>query len=212
MHFPYEENEAGVIRGRHRTSNASEYLLAEREIIALAKDVLSEQEYSEAEEVAKHLTGRKSDKDLARGRLVALVKPPPKRPIYYAQYEMLFLPRWTRDALRYLGDFIDMLVKSAVYEKTSDRRVFGLSLGPAINLFQRCWPGYESLVDLLQRYNRFLYRGAKHDFTLPANHKTHRFTAREVVLTTFITMNLADKLSAISYMAKEARNDKMILR
>jgi len=210
MYFPYEENEAGVIRGRHRTSNASEYLLAEREIIALAKDVLSEQEYLEAEEVAKQLTGKKKDKDLARARLVALVKPPPKRPIYYAQYEMLFLPRWTRDALRYLGDFIDMLVKSAVYEKTSDRRVFGLSLGPAINLFQRCWPGYESLVDLLQRYNRFLYRGAKHDFTLPANRKAHRFTAREVVLTAFVTMNLADKLSAISYMAQEARNDKMI--
>jgi hypothetical protein len=212
MHFPYEEDEAGVIRGRHKTSDASEYLLAEREIIALAKDVLSEREYSEAEEVAKQLTGKKRDKDLARARLVALVKLPPKRPIYYAQYEMLFLPRWTRNALRYLGDFIDMLVKSAVYEKINDRRVFGLSLGPAINQFQRCWPSYESLVDSLQRYNRFLYRGAKHDFTLPAGRKTHRFTAREVVLTAFITMNLADKIVSISYMAKEARNDKMILR
>ncbi len=212
MHFPYEEDGAGAIRGRHRTSDASEYLLADKEVVLLAKDVLSEEEYSQAEEIAVQLTGNKRNKELAKAKLVALVKPPPKRPIYYAQYEMLFLPRWTRDALRYLGDFVDMLVKSAVYEKTNDRRVFGLSLGPAINLFQRHWPDYEALVILLQKYNRFLYRGAKHDFTLPANRKTHRFTAREVVLTAFITMKLADRLSNISRMAEDARNDKMMLQ
>jgi len=212
MHFLYEEDRAGALRGHHRTADASEYLLADKEVILLAKEVLSNEEYSQAEEIAIQLTGNKRDKDSARGKLVALVKPPPKRPIYYAQHEMLFLPRWTRDALRYLGDFVDMLVKSAIYEKTNDRRVFGLSLGPAINLFRKHWPGYESLTVLLDKYNRFLYRGAKHDFTLPANRQSHRFTAREVVLTAFITMKLADRLSKISHMAEDARNDKMLLR
>jgi hypothetical protein len=209
MEYPYKEDEGGVIRGRHLTSKASEYLLVNREIVSLAKAILSEPEYLEAEEIALKLTGRKSDKDYARARLIEVVKPPPKRPIYYAQGELLYLPRWTRDALRYLGDFIDMLVKSAVYEKTDDRRIFRTSLGPAINLFQKFWPGYDSLADFLQKYNRFLYRGAKHDFTLPSNRKSHRFSAREVVLTAYITMNLAERLSNISQVARDVKNDKI---
>jgi hypothetical protein len=211
MYYPYEEDKAGMFRGRHRTSKATEYLLANKEIISLATDVLSELEYLEAEEVAKQLTGNKTDKENARSRLISIVKPPPKRPIYYAQYELTFLPRWTRDSLRYMGDFIDMLVKSAVYEKTRDRRVFNTSFGPAITLFQKYWLGYDTLVDLLQRYNRFLYRGAKHDFILPTNRKMHRFTSREVVLTAYITMNLANRLNNISKVARDVSNDVKIL-
>ena len=210
MYYPFQENRAGVFRGRHKTSDASEYLLASEEVISLARDVLSEKDYLEAEGIAHKLTGTKRDKGSARTRLIQLVKPPPKRPIYYAQHEMEYLPRWTRNALRYLGDFIDMLVKSSVYEKTRDRRVFNSSLGPAISQFRQHWPNHSSLADLLWRYNHFLYRGAKHDFTLPASRKTHRFTSREVVLTAFITMNLADRLTAISSMASEVRNDKKI--
>lgn len=211
MYYPFDEDKAGVLRDRHETSDASEYLLAAPEIVSLARDVLSEDDYREAEELANKLTGNKRAKDLARARLVELVKPPPKRPIYYAQHEVQYLPRWTRNALRYLGDFVDMLVKSSVYEKTRDDRVFASSLGPAIAQFRKCWPNHGSLVDLLSRYNRFLYRGAKHDFTLPVNRKSHRFTSREVVLTAFITMDLADRLTSISSVAREVRRDKPIM-
>lgn len=210
MYYPFEEGKAGVFRDRHKTSDASEYLLAAPEVVSLARDILSEEEYWEAEELAKKLTGNKRAKDLAKARLIELVKPPPKRPIYYAQHEMEYLPRWTRNALRYLGDFVDMLVKSSVYEKSRDHRVFASSFGPAISQFRRYWPNHGSLADLLSRYNHFLYRGAKHDFTLPANRKSHRFTSREVVLTAFITMNLADRLTSISSAAREVRNDKEI--
>jgi hypothetical protein len=211
MHYPHEEDGAGKIKGSYKTSKSGEYLLASEEIISLAKDVLSTIEYESAEKIAKQLTGDKNQKDLARASLISLVKPPPKRPIYYAQYELLFLPRWTRNALRYLGDYVDLLVKSTVYEKMKEKRIFGLSLGPAIQLFQKYWPEQGKLVEILQKYNKFLYTEAKHDFKLPANREIHRFTAREVVLTAFITMNIAERLTAISHMAEEAKNDKMIL-
>src|SRR4030042_4651380 len=164
MHYPYREGRAGEPRGRYRTAETSEYLLANSQVVSLAKGVLSDAEYSEAEDLAVRLTKTKREKDYARARLIKLVKPPPKRPIYYAQKEMLDLPRWTRDALRYLGDYIDILVKSAVYEKTRNRRIFDTSLGPAIEQFQRNWPDQGELASLLRAYNLFLYRGAKHAF------------------------------------------------
>lgn len=211
MYYPYDEDRAGILRDRHLTSKASEYLLADREIVSLAKKTLTTQEYREAENLAIELTGTKRKRELARDRLIEIVRPPPKRPLYYAQDEVLYLPHHTRDTLRYLGDFIDMLVKSAVYEKTRDTHVFRLSLGPAIGKFETCWPDSKGLAGLLRKYNRFLYRGAKHDFELPAGRRMHRFTSREVVLTIFITMKLADKIIAISPVAERARQDQKIM-
>jgi hypothetical protein len=211
MYYPYHEGRAGKLRTQRQTTRSSEYLLADSEIVTLAREILTEEQYLEAEEISGKLAGKKRERDLAKDRLLEIVKPPPKRPLYYAQEEITLLPRWTRDALRDLGDFIDLLVKSAVYEKTHDKRSFNLSLGPAIDLFQKLWPTSKELANLLRRYNRFLYRGAKHDFTLPAGRTVHRFTSREVVLTSFITMNLADKITSISQLADKARHDQEII-
>lgn len=53
-------------------------------------------------------------------------------------------------------------------------------------------------LGLLKRYNSFLYRPGKHDFKLPTGRKGHRFTSREVVLTAYVTMNLAGRIRAIT--------------
>lgn len=208
MYYPYEEEEAGELRSDHLTGKASERLLADEQIVSFAKEVLSEQKYLEAEELAKKLVGEKSEKTFAREKLMDIVNPPPKRPLYYTQWEIQFLPHHTRDTMRDLGDFIDMLVKATIYEKTSNNRIFRSSLGPAIDEFERCRPESKQLAEILRKYNRFLYRDAKHDFTLPKGRKEHRFTSREAVLTIFITMNLADKITAISSMAERVRQDK----
>lgn len=208
MYYPYEEDQAGKLRSHYETSKASEYLVATEEIISLAKEVLPRETYSEAEQLARMLAGTKTQKKAARARLVEIVKPPPKRPIYYCQYEVQFLPRWTRDTLRYLGDFVDMLVKTAVYEKMRNDKVFELPLGPAIKQFNNCYPGNEQLADWLEKYNRSLYRGAKHDFKLPADRKEHRFTSREVVLSIFVTMELADRITNMSPMVARVRRDE----
>jgi hypothetical protein len=208
MHYPFQEEQAGELRSKHQTGKISERLLADKEIITIAKEVLPEQQYLEAEELAKKLVGKKSEKDFARRRLMSIVKPPPKRPLFYTQWEIQFLPHQTRDAIRDLGDFIDMLVKAIVYEKTNDDRIFRSSLGPAIDRFETCRPELRQLAEILKKYNRFLYRDAKHDFRLPKGRKEHRFTSREVVLTIYITMNLADRLINISPMAARIKQDK----
>lgn len=210
MYYPYEEDAAGQLRTCYSTSKTSEALLAHDEIVALAKEVLTESDYVEAEELAKMLAGTKSKKKVARIRLMKVVQPPPKRPLMYCQHELLFLPYHTRDILRDLGDFVDMLVKAAIYGEIQKNQVFHSSLGPAINQFEKCFPNERKLVDWLRRYNRFLYRDAKHDMKLPPGRREHRFTSREVVLCIFVTMELGNIITQISPTAANVRNDQQI--
>lgn len=207
-YYPFEEGIAGTLRDNHKTSESSSYLLAANEIVQLARDVLAPEQYEEAELIAKQLTGNKKSRESARARLLEIVCPPPKRPIYYAQHEIQFLPRWTRDALRDLGDYVDMMVKSATYERQQDKRIFRVSFGPAINAFNEHWPEQGKLTNFLQRYNRFLYRPAKHDFKLPRGRVHHRFTSREVVLSAYVTMKLGEMLAHISKLANSVKQDK----
>ena len=63
-------------------------------------------------------------------------------------------------------------------------------------------------MDWLYRYNRFLYRDAKHDFKLPSGRKEHRFTSREVVLCLFITKELAERIITLSDTAGRVSRDE----
>jgi len=112
--------------------------------------------------------------------------------------------------MRDLGDFVDMLVKAAVFGRLGKRTIFQTSLGPAITQFGRCFSDQQRLIDWLTRYNQFLYRDAKHDFQLPSGRREHRFTSREAVLTVFITMELADAVCALSPTAARVRRDEPI--
>ncbi len=208
MKYPYHEDSAGIFRSRSKTGDTSEALLASNDILSLAKEILIEGIYLEAEKLATMLVGPPSQKKSARATLQAVLLPPPKRPIYYLAHELEFLPRWTREALRILGDFVDMLTKAAVFEQEHKDDVFRLSFGPAISRFLKQYPSEAQLADWLYRYNKFLYRDAKHDFKLPHGRKEHRFTSREVVLCLFITKELSNRLTKLSDTALRVSRDE----
>lgn len=210
MRYPYEEDEAGELRNRHTTAKPSEALLADSQIVSLARELLQSDTYSEAEEQSILLVGSRADKSKARAHLIRVIEPPPKRPIYYLEREINSLPRWTRDALRFLGDYIDILVKAAVYGETGNKAVFRSSLGPAIPEFRKAYPKEIELVNWIHRYNAFLYRDAKHDMKLPPNRTEHRFTSREVVLCLYVTRELADRIISLSPTVAKASRDERI--
>jgi len=122
---------------------------------------------------------------------------------------MQFLPYWSRDILRDLGDFVDMLVKAAVYERTNAADVFDRTLAQAIDQFEQHLPSHMQLVNWLRKYNQLLYspKSASERVRYPDQ---HRFTVRETVLIIFVTMHLADKITAISRMAALVRQDKQM--
>jgi hypothetical protein len=102
------------------TGDRNEILWALPVVCELAKQTLSITELEVAEQIALMLAGDKMQKRKAIYRLVEIVTPPPKRPLYYAQHELEYLPRWTREGIRYLGDYIDLLVKAMAFEFTQD--------------------------------------------------------------------------------------------
>lgn len=209
-HFPYTEDEAGILRDSHETGKSSEALLADEQILSLAKELLPESTYTEAESLAKMLTESKSRKAVSISQLISVLRPPPKRPIYYLEREIRSLPHWTRNAMRFLGDYVDMLVKAAAYEKLKDNRIFDNAFGPAIGKFEIAYPKEKMLANYLSRYNKFLYRDAKHDMQLPTNRKEHRFTSREVVLCMFISKELATRVIKLSELASKVNKDQPI--
>ena len=182
------------------TGRKGEELLASMEVVDLAQSILPEEQFELAEETARMLASSRTRRIAAADRLTALVAPPPKRPLYYAQHEMEMLPRWTRDGIRYLGDYVDVLVKHLAFQLSGDAEVAQRSMGPNIDVIDRGEhrQKYATLIGHLRRYNSFLYRPGKHDFRLPSGRRGHRFTSREVVLTAYVTMELARRIKEIT--------------
>lgn len=192
----------------YRTGSKYQVLWALPEVCDLAKDVLDLAQLEEAEEVASMLASNKQKKREALFRLREVVEPPPKRPLYYAQHELEYLPRWTRDGIRYLGDYIDLLVKAMTFEFTKDPHCVQRSLGINVNALSPKKYGVPlELINKLKKYNSFLYQPGKHDFSLPKG-RSHRFTSREAVLTAYITMRLAEDIKAISPLATKVSLDR----
>lgn len=185
-----------------RTGRKAEVLWALPFVVDLAKDVLSEQEYVAAEKTAIDLVRSSQTRDEAVKRLKTLLAPPPKQPLAEVQDVIVELPRWTRDPVRLLGDYIELLVRAWSFELTGDAVSQDRSLGMNVRRMEpKKFGAPEDLVDQLKRYNSFLYSPGKHDFTSPKG-QAHRFTSREVVLIAFVTMKLAERIKELSSAAR----------
>lgn len=77
------------------------------------------------------------------------------------------------------------------------------SLGVNVKILRKTKSVPSDLVERLQRYNDFLYTPGKHDFSLPPGRK-HRFTSKEVVLSAYISIDLAERIKSLSKLAREA--------
>lgn len=185
-----------------RTGRKAEVLWALPFVVDLAKDVLSEQEYMTAEKTAIDLVRSSQMREEALKQLSALVAPPPKQPLADAQKAIVDLPRWTRDAVRLLGDYIDLLVRAWSFELTGEAAAQDRSLGINVRRMEpKKFGAPAELIDHLKRYNSFLYAPGKHDFT-SSKGQAHRFTSREVVLIAFVTMKLAGQIKELSSAAR----------
>lgn len=68
--YPYREGAAGDLRSHYETGEASEALLAEEEIVSLAKQLLSKEAYAYAEELSQMLVKTRAKRNAARSRLM----------------------------------------------------------------------------------------------------------------------------------------------
>ncbi len=187
---------------KYQTGKRSEAAQALPEVIDLAKDVLSEEKYQEAENVARKLLGSKKESWRAKAKLKLEIGIHPSRPLFYLWPLLDGLPRYTRDSIRYSGDYLDLLVKELTNEKIGGK-ARKRSLGSNSKTLKKKVPELGDLSTFLIRYCNFLYNPGKHDFSRPSG-RSHRFTAREVVLTVYITAELGRRIFSISENAREA--------
>jgi len=171
------------------------------EVLEIARDTLPPDKLKEALVTAEMIQGDKKERGYARATLQLLVQPPPTRPLYYLMDEIKRLPRNTRNCIRYLGDYIDLLTKEITFEF-----VGGKARRSSLGRNSKALEKVHSLRELaikLQRYCEFIYTPGKHDFSLPPG-RSHRFTAEEVVLTAYVTIELGNQIKSISKLAREA--------
>lgn len=175
------------------------------EIDGLAQDVLKLEKYEEANRITEFLVGKSKEKRLyAQSKLILEVGLKPTRPLLYLMPLFRSLPRCTRDCIRYLGDYIDLLTKEMSFEYVKGRsRQNSLGKNAALILKSAVPPEIHEVAKTLARYNQFLYCPGKHDFSLPKGRK-HRFTVKEVVLTTYVTAFIAEKIKELSELARIA--------
>ena len=156
-----------MFNSRFKTEKLEEALDILPELFALANEVLSSSEIDKSDRLSLMLVGSESDKKAAIKELKDMVGQDPKRPLYYANYELGFLPRWTRNAVRYLGDYIDQLCKHWAFLLTENKIWLERSMGQCLHLIKdKVGDKNVKLLNILTEYNHIIYDTAKHDFTL----------------------------------------------
>lgn len=181
-----------------------EWLTIGPQIESLAKEVLDAKEFNQARSLSKCIIIGGRQRKIAINFLCRYVGYKPKRPLYYVSQDSLrCLPKRTRDVVRYLGDYIDVLVKCIAKEKAVKPFFTPRSLSINLRYLKESLP--QDLYSQLERYDNNIYRPAKHEFD--TGERKHRFTVTEAIFTVFITINLAKKLIHISPLAQKYSDD-----
>jgi hypothetical protein len=173
------------------------------EIAGLAAEMLTVEQLERADEMAMTLLTRRKQRRQVQWELIRMIPLKPSRPLMYLNPIIMQLPNATRDVIRYLGDYVDLITKEMTYEFLNGKARFS-SLGINAKKLERATSVPRDLVDKLQRYNSFLYTPGKHDFSLPPEGRKHGFTCKEAVLTIYASIELGERTKAVSKLAREA--------
>ena len=169
------------------------------EIIELAKSVIGDEEMIIANKLSACFFVDEQKRECAIGNLQSIIGSKPKRPVYYLNYEIGYLPEDTRNVVRYAGDFVDQIVKHCAYEKgrfllKTNFRALRKSLGPNLKNLKGVLP--EDLINKLTKFNDLIYVQAKHSWDVGS--RPHLFSAAEAVLVCFMVKKFAGDLAPFS--------------
>ncbi|MFA5126406.1 MAG: hypothetical protein WC465_00190 [Patescibacteria group bacterium] len=167
----------------------------------LAKKLLAEKDFENILKLIEDFN-QPQCRRRARDELMAFVGVVPKRPLYYVVANIIHLPDFgTRDIIRYLGDYIDQIVRFTLEEKNFLSRWSKRPLGPNIIKLKKYIDN--DLYECLCLFN-LIYTQAKHDF----NHYKDEslFDYKDAIYVIFITKRLANRLLPLSEKARDYNN------
>ena len=192
-----------MFNSKYKTGDLKEALDILPEVSALAETTLTITEIEKADSISLMLV-RKNTRKNGINELKEIVGVKPCRPIFYAYHELNYLPHWTRNAVKYLCDYVDQLCKHWAYICTQNEKAMSTPMGKSVTIIKKSTgQKYSNLISNLEEYNKVFYVPAKHDFTLPEGRIEHRITSKEVVYTAFITMKIAQSIREITKCNQE---------
>lgn len=182
---------------------------ASPEIKALAKDLLTADRLAWAEGIAHRILSTKAVKWGAIRELCGAIGDHPDLPLgYLRKLYVPRLPHFTREVVRYSGDYVDILTKEAAADLLQDSKRRTISLeANSRRLLEKGPPELGGLFDFVTRFCSFLYTPGKHEFKR-APGRDHMFTAMEAVLCIVIALELGSRICAISERARSASETK----
>lgn len=163
----------------------------------VAEELLSDEELCNVESIAEFIL-LKEHREHALHTLKKFVGTKPKRPVYYLNERINYLPEHTRDVMRYAGDYIDQLIKHCAHEKGDWKfMAYRRSLGPNLKYLKKILD--KSLFNVLYKYNK-VYVQAKHEWNV--KNRPRLFSSKDAVFMCFITKKLSEQIISISSEAK----------
>lgn len=185
-----------------KTCSREEFLELSNDISELSDKVLTRRQIEKAEKLSIMLVQSEKSKNQAIEELLHILPIRPKRPLSCCRQELKHLPRFTRDAIKYLGNYIDLLVKWKTYDLTKNPINLRSALGNNIDYLKNEFE--DKFVESIRQFSRICVN-AQHTFD--EGKKRYRFTPKEVVHTVFIVANIGNKLIGNSDFVKHCIED-----
>jgi hypothetical protein len=143
------------------------------------------------------------------GKLIVRIMVPsrPKRPLYYVNYELNFLPKSSRFVVEQSGSYLDFLVKELRYEIEG---VYSKKpLGENIIYLKKSTKELSSLLDKLMLFNNLAYVPSKHEYGPPFE-QCHFFSSYEAVIIILAAVKLGEVLKEKSKYVRNFCEDLVL--
>ena len=125
-----------MFNSKYITGNLKEALDISDEVYALATKVLNDVEIEKTNDISLMIV-KKRTKNKGISELREKVGSQPKRPLYYACIELEYLPHRTRNAIRYICDYVDQLCKHWAYICTQNEAALKGSMGTSLSKIKK---------------------------------------------------------------------------
>ena len=175
------------------------------EIKELAKIVFDDEEIIEVLKIAKYYCEDSKNRKNAIKLLRNIVPTRPKRPLYYVNYEIKFLPKSSRRIVENMGSYIDLLIKELRYE--IERKYYKKPLGKNIyNLKEKVSADLKDLFEKILLFNKIAYVPSKHEYR-PPNNPRHYFSTIDTIIIILSAVKLGEELKKRSQYVRDLCQD-----
>jgi len=174
----------------------------------LAGEIFDADEWSEVQKIVQAYSRSRTEKGLAILRLQKVVPTRPKRPLYYVNYELKFLPKRSRFVVEQIGSYLDLAVKELRYELEGQYQKKPLGVNVAA-LMKSADTDMKFLLRKLEMFNEIAYVPSKHIYGPPYDQR-HYFNTQETIVIVLAAIKLGEELKKRSQYVRNLCQDLVL--